>query len=101
MLAAIFFFELACLAESQPTTVARMSKIFTVAGALLLVLALGIVASTPEQEKAFTDKYKAAFEGKDTANAGVLPLHTRLRPGGSRVLQNDAVGRSRTENFLD
>ena len=28
---------------------------------------LALRASTPEQEKAFTDKYKAAFEGKDTA----------------------------------
>ena len=65
-----FFFELACLAEIEPTTVAAMktpTKIFTVAGALVLTLAFGIVAATPEQEKAFTDKYKAAMEGKDTA----------------------------------
>ena len=39
----------------------------TVAGALLFSGALGIVAGTPAQEKAFTDKYKAAMEGKDTA----------------------------------
>jgi hypothetical protein len=61
-------FELACRAESQLTTVAPMTtstKIFTVTGALLLTLALGIVNGTPEQEKAFTDKYKAAMEGKD------------------------------------
>jgi len=65
-----FFFELACLAEIEPTTVAAMktsTKIFTVAGALVLTLGFGIVAATPEQEKAFTDKYKAALEGKDTA----------------------------------
>jgi hypothetical protein len=61
-----FFFELACLAETRPTTVAAM-KTFTIAGALLLAVALGVVASTPAQEKAFTDKYKAAMEGKDTA----------------------------------
>ncbi len=42
-------------------------KTFTIAGALLLAVALGIVAGTPAQEKAFTDKYKAAMEGKDTA----------------------------------
>jgi hypothetical protein len=42
-------------------------RIFIVAGALLLSVALGIVAATPEQEKAFTDKYKTAMEGKDTA----------------------------------
>ena len=28
---------------------------------------LGVVAGTPAQEKAFTDKYKAALEGKDTS----------------------------------
>ena len=43
------------------------TKIFTVTGALLVTIALGIVAGTPEQEKAFTNKYKAAMEGKDTA----------------------------------
>jgi hypothetical protein len=65
-----FFFELACVAEIEPTTVAAMKtsiKIFAVAGALVLTLAFGIVAATPEQEKAFTDKYKVAMEGKDTA----------------------------------
>jgi hypothetical protein len=65
-----FFFELACVAEIEPTTVAVMktsTKIFTVTGALLVTIALGIVAGTPEQEKAFTNKYKAAMEGKDTA----------------------------------
>ena len=65
-----FFFELACVAEIEPTTVAAMktpTKIFTVAGALLFSVALGVVAGTSEQEKAFTDKYKAAMEGKDTA----------------------------------
>jgi hypothetical protein len=42
-------------------------RIFTAAGALLFSVALGIVAATPEREKAFTDKYKAAMESKDTA----------------------------------
>jgi len=61
---------MACVGEIEPTTVAAMktsTKLFTIAGALLLTLALTIVAATPQQEKAFTDKYKAAFEGKDTA----------------------------------
>jgi hypothetical protein len=65
-----FFFELACVAEIQPTTVAAMNtstKLFAIAGALLFSAALGVVAGTPEQEKAFTDKYKTAMEGKDTA----------------------------------
>ena len=43
------------------------TKVFTAAGALLFSVAVGIVAGTPEQEKAFTDKYKTAMEGKDTA----------------------------------
>jgi hypothetical protein len=42
-------------------------RVFTIVGALLLTFAMGIVAGTPEQEKAFTDKYKAAMEKKDTA----------------------------------
>jgi hypothetical protein len=64
-----FFFELACLVEIEPTTVAPMNltRIFTLVGALLLSVALGVVAGTPAQEKTFTDKYKAALEGKDTA----------------------------------
>jgi hypothetical protein len=60
---------LACGAENESITVAAMTistKMFAIAGALL-TLALGIVTGTPEQEKAFTDKYKAAMEGKDTA----------------------------------
>ena len=67
----------------------------------MLALAFGIVAATPEQEKAFTDRYKAAMEGKDTATLDGFPLHTRLRPRGPRVLQNDAVGGSRREDFKD
>jgi len=65
-----FFSELACVAQIEPTTVAAMknaTKLFAMAGAFLLTVALGIVTGTPAQEKAFTDKYKAAMEGKDTA----------------------------------
>jgi hypothetical protein len=61
---------LACLAETGPTTVAAMktsTKILAVGGALLFSAVMATVAATPEQEKAFTDKYKAAFEGNDTA----------------------------------
>jgi hypothetical protein len=43
------------------------TKIFTVAVALVFSVAPAIVAGTPEQEKAFMDKYKTAMEGKDTA----------------------------------
>jgi hypothetical protein len=65
-----FFFELACLAETQPTTVAAMKTsitIFTIASAFLFSVIMATMAATTEQEKAFTDKYKTAFEGKDTA----------------------------------
>jgi hypothetical protein len=62
--------ELACLAETQPTTVAAMKtsmKILAVGGALLFSSIMAVVAATPHQEQPFTHKYKTAFEGKDTA----------------------------------
>jgi hypothetical protein len=65
-----FFHELACHFETELTTVARMRKSIKIpllVCALLSTITLAIVAGTPEQEKAFTDKYKKAFEGKDTA----------------------------------
>jgi hypothetical protein len=77
---------LACVAEIEPPTVAAMKtsmKIFTAAGALLLTLAFGIVAATPEQEKAFTDKYKAAMKGKDTATLEASFTHKAPTPGPS------------------
>jgi hypothetical protein len=43
------------------------TKILALGGALLLSVIMAVVAATPEQEKAFTDKYKTAFEAKDTA----------------------------------
>ena len=45
-------------------------KIKLVLVSLLFITYLGfipLVTGTPEQEKAFTDKYKTAFEAKDTA----------------------------------
>ena len=35
--------------------------------ALITTVSVSLLAGTPAQEKAFTDKYKTAFEGKDTA----------------------------------
>jgi hypothetical protein len=35
--------------------------------ALMTTVSLSLLAGTPAQEKAFTDKYKTAFDGKDTA----------------------------------
>src|SRR5437588_12651706 len=45
----------------------KSTKISCLLCALLSTITLPIVAGTPEQEKAFTDKYKKAFETKDTA----------------------------------
>ena len=35
--------------------------------ALIITVSVSLRAGTPAQEKAFMDKYKTAFEGKDTA----------------------------------
>jgi len=66
----IFSCELACKFETEPTTVTDMRKSITIPSlvcALLSTVSLPIASGTPEQEKAFTDKYKKAFEAKDTA----------------------------------
>jgi hypothetical protein len=42
----------------------KMSTVFL---ALLVAMSLHVARATPEQEKAFTDRYKKAFEAKDTA----------------------------------
>jgi hypothetical protein len=42
-------------------------KIRLIFCALFITTSLSLRAATPEQEKAFTDKYKTAFEAKDTA----------------------------------
>src|SRR6266478_1581302 len=65
-----FFCKLACLFEAGPTTVPGMTtfiKISSLVFALLATISLPLAAGTPDQEKAFVDKYKTAFEGKDTA----------------------------------
>jgi len=41
-------------------------RLLVLFGALVVALAFANLAATPAQEKAFTDKYKAAMEGKDT-----------------------------------
>jgi hypothetical protein len=93
-----FFFELACVAEIEPTTVAAMktpTKIFTAAGAFLFSAALSIVASTTEQEKAFTDKYKAAMEGKDTATLEAFLYTQGSDPAALefyKMMQSSGVG---------
>src|SRR5438874_12607833 len=44
-----------------------LSKISSSFALLLVMVAFSLTAATADQEKAFTDKYKTAFEGKDTA----------------------------------
>ncbi|HEY4256261.1 MAG: hypothetical protein ACREFF_06090 [Candidatus Udaeobacter sp.] len=61
---------MACRFQTGPTTVAGMTtciKISSLLFAFLVSITLPLGAGTPEQEKAFVDKYKTAFEGKDTA----------------------------------
>jgi len=61
---------LACLDATEPNTVLRMRKFMRIPVLICILLGaitLPVSAGTPEQEKAFTDKYKAAMEGKDTA----------------------------------
>src|SRR6266496_1822245 len=65
-----FFCKLACLSKTGPTTVAGMTtfiKISSLVFAFIVSISLPLAAGTSEQEKAFVDKYKTAFEGKDTA----------------------------------
>jgi len=45
----------------------KPTRFLSVVCAVLATLTMPIASGTPEQEKAFTDKYKKAFEGKDTA----------------------------------
>jgi hypothetical protein len=66
----LFFCKLACLFKSRPPTVAAMTtfiKISTLTFAFLVAITLPIAAGTSDQEKAFVNKYKTAFEAKDTA----------------------------------
>src|SRR6266496_2255188 len=65
-----FSCKLACLFKTGPTTVAGMTtfiKISSLVFAFLVSISLPLAAGMSEQEKAFVDKYKTAFEGKDTA----------------------------------
>jgi hypothetical protein len=44
-----------------------LTKLLSLVCAVLITITSSIFAGTSPQEKAFTDKYKTAFEGKDTA----------------------------------
>jgi hypothetical protein len=45
----------------------NLARISILASAVLITASLSLHAGTSPQEKAFVDKYKTAFEGKDTA----------------------------------
>ena len=45
----------------------NLSRISILASTVLITASLSLHAGTSPQEKAFVDKYKTAFEGKDTA----------------------------------
>jgi hypothetical protein len=48
-------------------SVINLMKIHILFCALITIVSVSLQAGTPAQEKAFTDKYKTAFEAKDTA----------------------------------
>jgi hypothetical protein len=65
-----FLYKCACLVRTGSPTLACMNnllKINVLVCALMTTISLSLQAGTPAQEKAFTDKYKTAFEAKETA----------------------------------
>jgi hypothetical protein len=64
-----FLYKLTCPFRLHPPTlpVHHSMKIYILLCALNTTFSLSLQAGTPAEEKAFTDKYKTAFEVKDTA----------------------------------
>jgi hypothetical protein len=70
-------------------------RLFTLSGALVIALAFTNLAATPAQEKAFTDKYKTALEGKDTATLEGFLYTTGSDPQALefyKMMQSGAAG---------
>ena len=66
----IFLFQISSPCQARVAHDVRMTnsmKSSIVVCAVITAISFPLRAGTPEQEKAFTDKYKKAFEGKDTA----------------------------------
>ena len=78
----------------------RLMKISILMCALIAAISLSAHAGTSAQEKAFLDKYKTAFEAKDTAALESF-LYAKAPTQRFSVLQNDAVKRSRGKNLQD
>jgi len=97
----IFLFELACVAEIEPATVAAMktsTKNLYSSWRTPVFCRPGDCGGHAEQEKAFNRQIQNSNGRQGHSHPRIFPLHTRLRPRGPRVLQNDAVGGSRREN---
>jgi hypothetical protein len=65
-----FSHKCACLAQVELpslTFMNNLARISILASTVLITASLSLDAGTSPQEKAFIDKYKTAFEGKDTA----------------------------------
>jgi hypothetical protein len=77
----------------------NLAKISISTCAVVITAFFSLHAGTSPQEKAFTDKYKTAFEGKDTATLESFLYTQGADPGDSRFLQNDAVRKGRRENI--
>jgi hypothetical protein len=59
---------LTCLNRAPTLTVMnKLARISLLTCVAVIMCSVSLRAGTSPQEKAFTDKYKAAFEGKDTA----------------------------------
>jgi len=80
------------------------TKICTLVAALLVTVAFSLTAATPDQEKAFTDQYKKAFEGNDTAtlqsflytqgaDPGIVEFYKMMQSGeaGAKISKIDVV----------
>jgi hypothetical protein len=74
----------------------NMTKMLRLAGvmAALLVIASPLIAATPEQEKAFVDGYKKAFEAKDAKALNAL-LYTK----GADPMALEFYGQMMTAEF--
>jgi hypothetical protein len=70
-------------------------RLLVLSGALLVALAFANLAATPAQEKAFTDKYKAAMEGNDTVTLQAFLYTQGSDPAALefyKMMQSGALG---------
>src|SRR4026209_247476 len=74
----------------------NLAKVSVSICAVVVTASLSLHAGTSPQEKAFTDKYKTAFEGKDTATLESF-LYTQGADsailGFSKMMQSEEAGK--------